>query len=177
MPGETMTLISTVTVSGSSTTNIQFASITGTYTDIVAVISARGSSAATNSNITMYLNGNNSNGSFRFLYGNGSAASSGNASGYMDVIDIPAANATASTFGNGSIYFPNYAGATNKSWSVDSVYENNATTAGGVIRAGLWSSTSAITQIDFTITAGNYVAGSTISLYGILKGSGGASVS
>jgi hypothetical protein len=172
-----MTLIQTVTVSGSSTTNIQFASIPSTYTDLLLVLSGRGSQSANFTPLSMFINGNNSNGSWRLLNGDGSAASSSNASGYMDTSSIPAASSTSNTFGNMSLYFSNYAGATNKSISVDGVAENNATNGIQQIRAILWASTSAITQIDLAIASGNYIAGTTASLYGILKGSGGATVS
>ena len=72
------------------------------------------------------------------------------------------------------MYIPNYTGSTNKSISVDSVTENNATNNLMNIQAGLWSNTAAITSILFTSdTAGGFLAGSTISLYKITKGSDG----
>ena len=43
---------------------------------------------------------------------------------------------------------------------------------GGVIVEGivnLWRNTAAITQIDFGNSSANYLAGSTFTLYGILK--------
>jgi hypothetical protein len=80
---------------------------------------------------------------------------------------------TANTFGNIQIYFPNYAGSTNKSYSVDSVTENNETVAYQTILAGLWSNTAAITTATFTAESGNFAIGSTISLYKITKGSDG----
>jgi len=100
---------------------------------------------------------------------NGSTGSSDNAR-------IPGSTATANTFGNGSLYIPNYAGATNKSLSFDSVAENNATSAWLQITAGLWSSTAAITRITLSGWTA-LAAGSTVSLYTITKGSGGATVS
>jgi hypothetical protein len=56
---------------------------------------------------------------------------------------------------------------------VDTVSENNATAAFQRIIAGLNNSTAAITSINFFPSSGNFVAGSTISLYGITKGSDG----
>jgi len=90
----------------------------------------------------------------------------------------PGASQTADTFSNASITIPNYTGSTNKSFSVDSVSETNATFSnteivGLHISAGLFSSTAAITSIKFSLLSGNLVAGSIISLYKITKGSDG----
>jgi hypothetical protein len=58
--------------------------------------------------------------------------------------------------------------------SVDAVNENNATSAQQEIRAWLWSETSAITSLTISaIGANQMVAGTTISLYKITKGSDG----
>jgi hypothetical protein len=65
------------------------------------------------------------------------------------------------------IYFPNYASATNKSFSIDSVTENNATLANQFLTAGLWSNTAAITSITLLAASGNLAYYSTASLYGI----------
>ena len=160
--------IATVTVtSPSTTTNIQFASIPSTYTDLVVKLSSRGSAASPG--ITAYVNGNNSNGSFRTLTGSGSAAFSSSASGYMDITVINGSGTTASTFTSTDIYFPNYRSSANKSFSVDAVTENNATAATAGMYAILWSNTSAITQLDFTINTGFYDQYSTATLYGISK--------
>jgi hypothetical protein len=78
------------------------------------------------------------------------------------------ATATASTFGNIEYYIPNYTGSTYKSISMDSVAENNTTTAYAILEAGLWSDTSAINRINLTSeNAANFVQHSTFHLYGI----------
>ena len=75
---------------------------------------------------------------------------------------------TASTFANGEIYIPNYAGSTYKSLSADSVTETNATGAVRAFHATLWSNTAAINQITLTPDAGgNFVQYSTAYLYGV----------
>jgi hypothetical protein len=73
---------------------------------------------------------------------------------------------TASVFGNMQIYFPNYAGSTNKSVSADSVMENNATGAYMALTATLFG-TAAITSLTFTTNNGSFVQHSSASLYGI----------
>jgi hypothetical protein len=72
---------------------------------------------------------------------------------------------TASSFSSGEIYIPNYAGSTNKSYSIDSVTEQNATGALAELIAGLWSQTAAITQI--TLSSSNFQQYSTAYLYGV----------
>jgi hypothetical protein len=84
--------------------------------------------------------------------------------------------ATASTFSNDAIYIPNYSGSTNKSVSIDTVTENNATAAHQTITASVWANTAAITSIKI-VTGANFAQYSTASLYKFTKGSGGATVS
>ena len=174
-----MTLIATVTVGSGGAANITFSSISQLFTDILVIGSFRDSASDVRSNVNILLNANTaSNSSARRLFGSGSAVASDNFSGLTSVPGAwtNSANATANTFSNFQIYIPNYAGSTNKSISMDSVTENNATAEQQGLTAGLWASTSAITSIElgsgFTLQQH-----STASLYGILKGSGGATVS
>jgi hypothetical protein len=90
---------------------------------------------------------------------------------------MPSSSQTSNTFLSGALYLPNYAGSTQKSFSVDSVGENNSTTAYQVLTAGLYNQTTAITALSVLTYGSSLVQYSTASLYGILKGSGGASVS
>jgi hypothetical protein len=177
MANETMTLISTVTAA-SAQAALEFTSIPATSTDLLLVLSIRGSVAAVADEILMTFNNNGSGYSSRELLGSGSAASSnaGSSQAFFPRIWTPLNSATSNTFGSGSIYIPNYAGSTNKTISSDTVTENNATNAYQSIMAGLWANTAAITSIKLNYGSGNVMAGSTASLYGILKGSGGATV-
>jgi hypothetical protein len=104
----------------------------------------------------------------RILAGNGSAATStALTDNYLG--GIGAASATSNTFSALEIYLPNYAGATNKSFSLTSAYENNATTAEITVGAHLWSSTAAVTSVGFDALFGDFVTGSSFFLYGISK--------
>lgn len=172
----TMTLISTVTL-GSAAANIELTSIPGTFTDLLITASLRSAWANNIEGLLVAFNGSTSNFTWRNLEGNGSSASSGSSSvGRAGVIN--ANSSTSNTFGSMRFYIPNYAGSTNKSYSVESVTENNATFSWQELTAGLWSNTAAITSIRFTPDQGNnLLTGSTMSVYGILKGSGGATVS
>lgn len=177
-----MTLVSTVTVGAGGAASIEFTSIAGSFTDLMAVCSLRSNRSAVVDDIRFRINSDSTSGrySFRFLYGSGSATGSGasgtETSGYMG--SGVGNTVTASTNGNAQLYIPNYAGSTQKSYSSDSVTENNATNAEQIITAGLYNQTTAITSLSFFPANGTlWNQYSTISLYGILKGSGGATVS
>jgi hypothetical protein len=161
---------STVTVGAGGAANIDFTSIPSTYTDLLMVVSARGTAnfAGNGQYYDIKINNSSANLTQRYIQGNGSAASSGSSSSstgnYMNPSDY-----TASTFSNNYIYFPNYAGSTNKSFTTDSVNENNATAAYQIMTAYLWSQTAAINQITLTPGGGNFAQYSTATLYGIKK--------
>lgn len=162
----TFTLIASSTVGAGGATSVTFSSIPSTYTDLCVKFSARDNSSYVANNIALSFNGSTASFSVRNLYGNGSSALSGTASNQAGL--AAAANATASTFSNSEFYIPNYAGSTNKSYSGDTVSENNATEAYDWFNAGLWSNTAAITSI--TITAGSSATFQNYSnfyLYGI----------
>ncbi len=85
---------------------------------------------------------------------------------------VPAGQATASYAGSFEVMIPNYTGTTFHK-SLDCVVTNNrASTNGGIEitkRAMFWRDTSAITRIDLVQeTDGNFLAGSTFTLYGEL---------
>jgi len=172
-----MTLIQTVTVA-SAQASINFASIPATFTDLFLVAGTRDNNNVNgypmcNANLT--LNGDAANYTARILLGQGSGSGS---SGTYSVIPNwhPTSLSTANTFGSASFYIPNYAGSTYKSVSVDTVLETNGGFTYTAIVAGRWDSTAAVNQLTLT-AEGLFAPGSTASLYGITKGSGGATVS
>jgi len=165
--------IASVTVGSGGAANIDFTSIPGTYTDLVLLISSRSNRSANADDTVFRINGNTSNiYSYRQLYGFTSGAGSANATDTKAFIgQMPAASSTASTFDSSLVYFPNYAGSTNKSYSIENVWENNSSTVWQLnMFAGLWANTSAITSISlFSNNSNNFVQYSTATLYGILK--------
>lgn len=171
-----MQIIQTVTL-GSAAASIDLNSIPQTFDDLFILLSVRMDFNSTDIQIT--FNGNTSNYSRRQLFGNGSSAGSGSGSDRY-IGSISSSTMTASTFGSVGVYSPNYRVASAKSYSSDSVAENNATTSVQVILAGLWNDTAAITSISFGALGGggNLSQYSSVSLYGITKGSsGGVTVS
>jgi hypothetical protein len=163
--------IASVTVGSGGAANIEFTSIPSTYTDLCLKISARNVASNVAGGVWLYPNGSSANMTGRILAGTGSVAVSGTDNrvyGYTN-----SANSTASTFGNIEFYIPNYTSSNNKSISVDSVMENNATEGRQGLMAGLWSNSAAITSITLesfnnsTSAVANFVQYSTATLYGI----------
>lgn len=167
--------IASVTVTGATAATIEFTSIPATYDDLIVKFSTRDNAALSYANIQLQFN--NSGGTAyqdRLVYGNStsalSAANTSQASTFFQYSN--SASSTASTFSNGEIYIPNYAGSTNKSVSVDCVVESNASNVGiQSLSAQLWSNTAAITSIKLTPNTGgsSFVQYSTAVLYGIKK--------
>ena len=161
-----MKLIETKTLA-TGQSSIEFTDIPQDFTDLFILLSARGSETDAASGHVFFLgfNGSTSNFSWRNLDGTGSAARSANAPNSVVTYVVPS-EYTANTFSNNSLYIPNYTGSTYKSVSHDGVTENNATASYQAIEALLWSNTAAITSISLD-PPGNFIAGTTVSLYGI----------
>jgi len=166
----TMTLIESKTLL-SAAASIEFTSIPQDGTDLYCLLSLRSTDNA--DFIAMSFNGSSSDFTQRYLQGFGTGAVSATQTNLIIASTNPSPT-TANTFASTLLYIPNYAGSANKSFSVDAVYEDNATLARQLIIAGLRSNTAAITSLTFTGGSGStFVAGSTISLYKITKGSDG----
>lgn len=165
MPSPTYQLIASNTVGAGGAASVTFSPIPQTYTDFLVKGSIKTNRADSSDWISITLS---SGGSYtqKTIIGNGTSASSdsGNPTGMV----TDATNATANTFGSFELYLPNYTSSNAKSYSLDSVSENNATTAYAQLFAGLGAGTSAITSITFTPQYGTgFVQYSTFYLYGI----------
>jgi hypothetical protein len=173
-----MILIESKTV-GTAVSGVEFTSIPQTFTDVVLQVSGRSSTGSTRADIFLTINGDTgSNYSIRRLIG----FDSGSVQSYAEsgtptqtnLISITGNGATADTFGNLGFYFPNYTSTTTKSFSVDNTAENNSTSAYIMgIFAGRYTTSSAITSIKIEPQSSNFMTGSILSLYGVLKGSDG----
>jgi hypothetical protein len=166
--GSTYTPIATTTVSGGSTSEVQFASISGSYTDLIIVGNL---GAATNSYTSARFNSDTgSNYSFTELYGNGSSAGSDRASN-KSIADF-AFNVQNQSGVNGNFIaqIMNYSNSTTYKTVL---CRNNLAASGTGATVVLWRSTAAITNIKlYTSTANganqyNFASGSTFTLYGI----------
>jgi len=151
--------IATTTVSGSSTSSVSFTGISGSYSDIVFVCEIDGS---VNDSTRIRFNGDSgTNYSQTDLRGNGTTATSTRTSNTVN-ISLSAGNSTNQISVVGSIN--NYSNSTTYKTLILRTNNPTDTVAG---RSGLWRNTSAITSIEFSIASGNWVAGSTFTLYGI----------
>jgi hypothetical protein len=160
----TYTLISSVTVGSGGASTIDFTSIPATYTDLEILLCGRCTGGGNGVNVS--FNSNTTG------YTNSALQSSGSAIGSYGTYNrnvglVTRAAETSDTFGSTKILIPNYAGSINKSYSSDSVAENNSTTAYSTLTGGLWSNTSAITSISLAPMDGSFVQHSTAYLYGI----------
>lgn len=159
----------TVTVGSGGATSISFdlTGVTG-YTDLYLKWSLRSNRSSVTDPLRISFNNLSSSFTNKYLSGNSSSAISGSSAQYLGEAD--GNNATASTFANGELYIPNYAGSNYKSASSDNVSETNSGGAGdavATVTATLWSNTSAITSIKLTLDNGSFMQNSTATLYGI----------
>lgn len=182
-----MKLIESKTL-GTAAASIEFTSIPQDGTDLLFLLSVRSSDTSITAGggydpFLFRFNNSDTGYSGKQLGGGGASAySSSEATRAASVggtwarptgNGINNGNNTASTFSNLAFYVPNYTAAINKSVSLQLVTENSSTNAFIEITGHLWSNTAAITSVGFALGLGNYVAGSTISLYKITKGTDG----
>lgn len=162
--------IASVTVGSGGAASIEFTNIPSMYTDLVVLASLRSTRGGGNvADIYAQFNGSTTGYTARRLYGSGSGTGSDTSLASLG----NAASQTADTFSSHYFYIPNYTSSNNKSFSLDSAQENNATGAYLTMSAYLWSNTAAITSVlvrDFSDSnTNNLVQYSTATLYGISK--------
>jgi hypothetical protein len=171
MANPTLTLIASNTVGSGGASSVTFSSIPQTYTDLKVIISARSNRSNVYDGVYATFNSITSGYTDKLLYGTGSSAGSSSPTSTTSAFfgDTDAASTTGNTFSNQEIYIPNYTSSNPKSYSIDSVQENNATTAYAEMDAGLWTYTGnpAINNITLSLGAGNFVQYSDFYLYGI----------
>jgi hypothetical protein len=168
---ETMTKLATVTVGAGGTSNITFDNIPQNYTDLKLVCSVR-----TDGNVINFNEGGLrfnrdvvSSNSSRFLIGDGTSATSASVtSDYIPFGPNQGSLTTANTFTSNEAYITNYSSFNYKSVILDGAAENNASAGRATLTSGLWSNPSPITVVAVFPGGGyNFVANSTVTLYGI----------
>jgi hypothetical protein len=165
--GSTYTPIATTTISGSSTTQVDFTSFSG-YTDLVIISNARNSTSGGTDYFMRFNSDTATNYSYTQMIGNGSSAASDRASNAtrFNIGYVGGTTGTAPTLCRINIF--NYANATtNKTITYN--WNSEGADAKYVLQGvGLWRKTpEAITTISLFTTSGNIQAGSTFTLYGI----------
>ena len=162
--GATYTTLATTTL-GSAQSSVTFSSISGSYTDLVVVLSVRGTAAGNDIDVSGQFNSDTgSNYSWTRIYGTGSAAGSqrGSSVAYLRIGNM--AGSGYSSYSPMILNVQNYSNTTtfktmlgrpNNPDRIVDAYVN------------LWRSTSAITSFTISASSGNFDTGSTFSLYGI----------
>jgi hypothetical protein len=159
-------LLETIELNQSSA-SITFDNIPQTgYTDLIIKFSSRDTSASAWNNLNITFNGSGTYYS-KSLVGTGSGVVSQASSTALDRQYTNSNTTTANIFGNGEIYIPNYAGGGRKVITSNTVGENNGSTSIIGQMAGMYTSTTAITQITLTPNSSSFLPYSTFSLYGI----------
>lgn len=158
---------------GDGTTGTKtFSSIPGTYRALRLEWVGRSSDGAATVNMAVQFNGDAS-----AIYDRqqitASAATVSGAEGFAAtsavIGTLPAAGATANYPGTGLLTIPEYAGTTfHKQGMTDHAFQSATSTASFSRRLSSigWRSTAAITSLTAALTAGNYVTGSKLRLYG-----------
>jgi hypothetical protein len=166
--GSTYEPIATTTL-GSAQSTVDFTSISSAYTDIILIgnvgISVSGESS-------LYRVGNGSfdtgtNYSSTILGGDGSSASSARTSAANGARVTWTVAFDTSITSNVIINFQNYANTSTYKTSIGRANSATGTYPATEAIVSLWRSTSAINQIRLYLTGGNYLSGSTFTLYGI----------
>jgi hypothetical protein len=158
-----------------SASTVTFSNIPQGYKDLKIAMSARCDSTGGYPE-TVNLKFNNSSTSdytWRGLYSVTATPGSNNSisGSSMRVGSIPAVATTANIFSDIEIYIPNYRSSNNKSISVEATSEMNGSTDftyALIMNAGIRTNSAAITEINLSLSAGNFIANSTLILYGIL---------
>ena len=159
--------IATTTL-GSAQGSITFSSISGSFTDLVLVITPKQS---TMSNYGVQFNSDTgTNYSNTYIAGNGSAASSSRFSSAAQIrVSAQLYGTAANNDGIMIMNFMNYSNTTtNKTMLSRTSLGGGSGDTGAGADVGLWRSTSAITSIYiFPLSGGNFNSGTTATLYGI----------
>lgn len=167
----TMTLITSYEVTGSTQAVIDIASIPSTYTDLWIKFSSRHTTAGSEDTPSIRFN-NDATSNYTFVFGgsvsNNALSSSGTSSTSFWCGTLPGAGDTSGAYSNIDIRIPNYAGTTFKK-TLD--IESATGAAHAVYRrifGGYWNSTAAINRIQMQILSGyQFALGTTIYIYGI----------
>jgi hypothetical protein len=160
----TYSKLASTTVGATSVANITFSNIPQNYTDLVLKVSLR---STTDDNAGMTFNGSTTGYSFRRLFGNGTTAYS-DSDTYAGFGVSSGPYYGSNTFNSADIYIPNYASSNPKTYSAETVQENNAAYGVQFMYAGLWNNPTAISSIKIApLNPYNYVQYSTATLYGI----------
>ena len=162
----TYTPIATTSIN-TNTTSVTYSSISGSYTDLIAVVQGTADNNNTPTGMSSFgftVNGDTgANYSRITVYGNGTSAASGLVANETKEL---LGQINPSNIGNTIFHFMNYSNTTTYK-----TFLSRADVSSNIASAwiGTWRSTSAINSITFGYFdgGGNFKSGTTITLYGI----------
>ena len=150
---------------GANAANVTFSSISGSYRDLMLVVTA---TSAANDEVVIQLNGDTTTNNYQgnYMYGDGTTAGGyANSSfwGYLTTGNFTTVQTTAGF--NTQVHFLDYSATDkHKPYLLRTGNAANATE----FSAGRWQNTSAITTIKvFNKNGQNFTSGSTFALYGV----------
>jgi hypothetical protein len=155
--------LQTITVSGTSTGQIDFTSISSAYTDLV-VVANYGISANLYGLRIRFNSDTGSNYSDTALYGDGGSAVSSRDTSATSIITSAVGVSNNVLNYNFICSIQNYSNSTTYKTAL---VRANAVNREVVSCVGLWRSTSAISSVNVFVGSGYILAGSTFTLYGI----------
>lgn len=169
--GAALTLI-TETVTSGTAASVSFSSIPATYRDLIVVVRGRGTTAATTTQLKMQFNGDTAaNYDYQYVAGIGAGASavSAVAQTSFPLGDLVAASATAGHASGASTEIYDYRGTTFQKVAMSSTaakWSNTVNNSESILIGGFWRSTAAINAVLIFPTAGAFVDGTVVSIYG-----------
>lgn len=163
-----MTLITEVVTSGSQAT-VSFSSIATTWRDLVLIIRGRGTNATTNVEARVQFNGDTGANYDQGIQTNNGAVTIVYAGTTIFVGYLTGSTAPANTPSGSVVEIPNYKGTTFHKTTLSQMAVQLNTTGTNIFTGhgyGQWRSTAAINAVLVLLSAGNFVDGSVVSLYG-----------
>lgn len=153
--------------------DFDFTSIPAHWTHLRLVVYVRGTQSAVISDLLLRFNGDTAgNYDSQRFNANGAAMNPGEslAAAFIQLGAVPAATATANSFGEWVIDIAHYAGASNHKVVTAQGSAKYGTTTGTLQRAGaagFWRSTAAANRLTLLLSGGNLAAGSRATLFGM----------
>lgn len=159
---------------GAGAANIDFTSIPATFAHLILEITARGDTAAASAELWMRLNGD-TGANYDSVYAQirhsaTLTTTEAIAAAQMNLGQIPAANAPANAFGAARIMLAHYAGTVAHKQATSQIAAVLAavTPAAFLYLGGSrWRNTAAINRVTLLPGAGNFAAGTRVTLYGM----------
>lgn len=160
------------TTLGVASASIDFTSIPQTFAHLMVEMYLRGDTAATTTTYSLRFNADSgANYDVQSLQGAAAVASAAETFAATGVsFTIPAGTATANVLGRTRVDISHYAGsANNKIFEAANVYKFGTASSQLAVQVvgGFWRSNAAINRITLATAAGNFAAGSRVTIYGL----------